>query len=629
MGEVWQKYAEFIGLQVQQCMADRGVTQKMLAQRMGCSQQHVSALLKGRSNLTLETIARMENALGVDIIKSAVTHVQGYGAYDGWGPAGYSSGLLNEPAPFFKSYKRKSRTLKPGSGVKYPIGIQSFEKIIEEGWEYVDKTALVYKLAKAGQFVFLNRPRRFGKSLLLSTLEAYFRGKRELFDGLGLSSLEDEWIEYPVLRLDFTGANYNSGKALDSILDYYLAGWEKQYHISHPDKELEVRFRNVIDSANRITHRPVVILIDEYDKPIVDNLGDNALMDVFRKKLQAIYGVLKAKGGQIRFCMLTGVSKLGKLSVFSALNNLKDISLNSDYAEICGITEEELRYNFDPAVAEMAKALNISKDECYSEFKKQYDGYHFSVGAQGMYNPFSVLNALSAKRFAGFWYETGTPTFLVEYLRDGRYKLDDLEISGIAEAVLTGANYYEPDPITLLYQTGYLTIKSYDRRFKTYVLDYPNDEVKRGFLHAMSLIYTPMMGKRGDFAVYRFINDIEAGDVESLMNRFTAFFADSDYQVQGDLELYFQNTFAVMLKMMGMYVQTERHTSNGRIDVVFDTEGYVFIIEIKRDDSALTALEQIKEKGYDKPYLASGKKIFTIGVNFSSETKRIEEWKME
>ena len=616
--EQWLKYSKIIALQVQSGMEENGLTQKQLAQRMGCSQQHVSALLKGSSNLTLETIARIEKALGVDLIGSAITHVRGYENSNLYHP------VLNEPeAPKYgKTAKARG---DGGRTVWYPIGVQTFEKIVEEGLAYVDKTALAYKLAKE-HFVFLSRPRRFGKSLLLSTLDSYFSGRRDLFRGLDIDKLEEDWVEYPVLHFDFSGVGYKYGESLEELFDYYLTIWEEQYGIEKSSNDSGLRFRHIIDKASASAKTGVVILIDEYDKPFVENLGDHTVMDLFRKKLKSFYGILKAKEDKIRFCMLTGVSKLGKLSVFSALNNLKDISLDLDYSEICGITEDELHEYFDAGITEMAKFRNMGKDECYREFKKMYDGYHFSSGAQGMYNPFSVLNALSSKRFAGFWYETGTPTFLVEYLRNGGYKLDDLQTSGIPESTLTGANYYEPDPVTLLYQTGYLTIKSYDERFRTYVLDYPNDEVKGGFLQAMSLIYTPLMEKRGDFAVYRFVKDIEAGDVESLMNRFVAFFADSDYQVQGNLELYFQNTFAVMLKMMGMYVQTEKHTSNGRIDVVFDTADYLYVIEIKRDESAAVALSQIKEKGYDKPYLASGKKIYTIGVSFSTETKRIEEW---
>ena len=616
--EQWLKYSKMIALQVQSGMEENGLTQKQLAQRMGCSQQHVSALLKGSSNLTLETIARIEKALGMDLIGSAITHVRGYENSNLYHP------VLNEPeAPKYgKTAKARG---DGGRTVRYPIGVQTFEKIVEEGLAYVDKTALAYKLAKE-HFVFLSRPRRFGKSLLLSTLDSYFSGRRDLFRGLDIDKLEEDWVEYPVLHFDWSGQYYDKPDKLEDTINLQLRWLEEKYSLDLKSDTFSSRFRELLYSVCSRTGRKAVILIDEYDKPIVDNLGDHHLMDAFKIILQGFYSVLKASGDKIRFCMLTGVSKLGKLSVFSALNNLKDITLDLDYSEICGITEDELHEYFDAGITEMAKFRNMGKDECYREFKKMYDGYHFSSGAQGMYNPFSVLNALSSKRFAGFWYETGTPTFLVEYLRNGGYKLDDLQTSGIPESTLTGANYYEPDPVTLLYQTGYLTIKSYDERFRIYVLDYPNDEVKGGFLQAMSLIYTPLMEKRGDFAVYRFVKDIEAGDVESLMNRFVAFFADSDYQVQGNLELYFQNTFAVMLKMMGMYVQTEKHTSNGRIDVVFDTADYVYVIEIKRDSSAVEALAQIKEKGYDKPYLASGKKIYTIGVSFSTETKRIEEW---
>ena len=618
MKEAWRTYSSNIALQVQQRMEEEGVTQKMLAQRMGCSQQHVSSLLKGETNLTLETIARLEKALGIDIVKSELSFVHGYD----FRPE--EKALFNEPRP---EYKRMSGSLKGNK--TYPIGIQTFENIVLENCYYVDKTRLVYNLANSGKFFFLSRPRRFGKSLLLSTLEAYFKGRRDLFQNLAMAELENEWVEYPVLHFDWSGQYYLNLENLEETLDLQLGRLEEQFGVKKKSDSLALRFRNLIASAYEKTGKGVVILIDEYDKPIVDNLLDYPLLDTFKKILQGFYGAIKAEERYVRFCMLTGVSKLGKLSIFSALNNLLDVSMNSEFSEICGITEEELRQNFDKEISEMATALGMTKDECYEEFKKMYDGYHFCGGAKGIYNPFSVLNALSAKRFASYWYETGTPTFLVDFLRDGRYKLDDLETGDISESVLTGVNYYEPDPVTLLYQTGYLTIKDYDRRFRTYQLDYPNDEVRGGFMQALSLIYTPLMESKGDFSVYRFVKDIEAGDAQSLMNRFVAFFADSDYQVQGDYELYFQNTFAVMLKMMGMYVQTERHTSNGRIDVVFETEFFVYIIEIKRNASAAEALAQIKAKGYDKPYRASGKKIYTIGVSFSTDTKRIEEWIME
>ena len=618
MNEAWRTYSSNIALQVQQRMEEEGVTQKMLAQRMGCSQQHVSSLLKGETNLTLETIARLEKALGIDIVKSALSIVHGYDFRPG------EKALYNEPRP---EYKRMSGSLKGNK--TYPIGIQTFENIVLENCYYVDKTRLVYNLANSGKFFFLSRPRRFGKSLLLSTLEAYFKGRRDLFQNLAMAELENEWVEYPVLHFDWSGQYYLNLENLEETLDLQLGRLEEQFGVKKKSDSLALRFRNLIASAYEKTGKGVVILIDEYDKPIVDNLLDYPLLDTFKKILQGFYGAIKAEERYVRFCMLTGVSKLGKLSIFSALNNLLDVSMNSEFSEICGITEEELRQNFDKEISEMATALGMTKDECYEEFKKMYDGYHFCGGAKGIYNPFSVLNALSARRFASYWYETGTPTFLVDFLRDGRYKLDDLETGDISESVLTGVNYYEPDPVTLLYQTGYLTIKDYDRRFRTYQLDYPNDEVRGGFMQALSLIYTPLMESKGDFSVYRFVKDIEAGDAQSLMNRFVAFFADSDYQVQGDYELYFQNTIAVMLKMMGMYVQTERHTSNGRIDVVFETEFFVYIIEIKRNASAAEALAQIKAKGCDKPYRASGKKIYTIGVSFSTDTKRIEEWIME
>lgn len=507
----------------------------------------------------------------------------------------------------------------------YPIGIQSFEKIRTGGFIYVDKTALIYRLATSGQYYFLSRPRRFGKSLLVSTMEAYFSGRKELFEGLAIQSLEKEWKEYPVLHLDLTGSPYTELSQLKINLDQHLRNWESLYNVTVVSEDLSSRFKNIIDAAYRKTGQKVVILIDEYEKPIIDNIDNPELMEQFRRELQGFYSVIKGKDNAIRFAFLTGVTKLGKMSIFSGLNNLNDISMDTRYADICGISEQELKSYFGESVKALAEMNRLSEEECYKKLASMYDGYHFCEDSIGVYNPFSLLNTFNSGKFRMYWFETGTPTFLVRYLKQGNYNLDNISKNDVAVETLTGANYVSPAPITLMYQAGYLTIKDYDQRFNTYNLDYPNEEVKSGFLNSLSHLYAPALAG-GELSVYQFIRDIEKGNTKSFMDRLTAFFAGNSYMIQGDLELYFQNVMSIMLKMMGLYVKTEYQTSNGRIDIVFDTDKYVYIIELKRDESAETALKQIEEKGYDKPFLASGKQIIKLGINFSSETKTIDGW---
>ena len=510
----------------------------------------------------------------------------------------------------------------------YPIGIQNFSEIREGGYVYVDKTAQIYSLSSTGKYYFLSRPRRFGKSLLVSTMEAYFQGRKELFKGLAIEKLEKNWTAHPVLHLDLTGNRYLTVADLYERFELHLDRWETLYGRQGNYVSPSSRFDAVIDSAYRKTGQKVVILIDEYDKPVVDNIDNPELMDSFRRELQGFYSVVKNKDGFIRFAFLTGVTKFGKMSIFSGLNNLTDISMDLEYSDICGVSEDELKSYFNDSVEKLAENNGLSKDECYAKLKLMYDGYHFSEDTTGVYNPFSLLNTFKAGKFRMYWFETGTPTFLVRYLKQGKYNLDNISKNKVSMETLTGTNYVSPAPITLMYQTGYLTIKGYDSRFNAYNLDYPNEEVTAGFLHSLSQLYAPAL--IGDeFSVYSFVDDIERGDVDSFMTRFTAFLSGNDYEIQGDLELYFQNTMSVMLKMMGLYVKTEYHTSRGRIDIIFDTDKYVYIIELKRDQSPEIALKQIEEKGYDKPFLASGKQIIKLGINFSSETHTVDGWKAE
>ncbi len=507
----------------------------------------------------------------------------------------------------------------------YPIGIQSFEDIRSGGYAYVDKTALIYRLTSTGKYYFLSRPRRFGKSLLVSTMEAYFSGRKELFKGLAIESLEKDWTEYPVLHLDLTGSSYTDISNLKINLDQHLRKWESLYNVTPMSEDLSSRFKDIIDAAYRKTGQKVVILIDEYEKPIIDNIDNNELMEQFRRELQGFYSVIKGKDNAIRFAFLTGVTKLGKMSIFRGLNNLNDISIDARYADICGVSEQELKSYFGESVKTLAEMNGLSEEECYKKLASMYDGYHFCEDSIGLYNPFSLLNTFYSCKFRTYWFETRTTSFLVRYLKHGNYNLDNISKNDFSVETLTEANYVSPAPITLMYQAGYLTIKDFKPDFFTYKLDYPNVEVKRGFMHSLSQLFAPAL-IYGELSIYQFIRDIEAGNTKSFMDRLTAFFAGNSYMIQGDLELYFQNVMSIMLKMMGLYVKTEYQTSNGRIDIVFDTDKYVYIIELKRDESAEVALKQIEEKGYDKPFLASGKQIIKLGINFSSETKTIDGW---
>ena len=377
----------------------------------------------------------------------------------------------------------------------------------------MDKTSLIHKLAYSGSYYCLSRPRRFGKSLLISTMEAYFKGKKELFRGLALEKLEKDWIEYPVLHLDLNGISYNSEDVLDQVLNEKLSAWETEFGICAKSTIPGLRFQNIIDAAYGYTGHQVVILIDEYDKPIVDNLGNPKLTDYYRKTLQGFYSVLKAKDGQIRFGFLTGVSKIGKLSVFSTLNNLRDISMDSEYSDICGISEDDLHAYFDESVASLAKAEESSVAACYEKLKETYDGYHFSEDSIGMYNPFSLLNTFSANKFRDYWFETGTPTLLVNVMKQTSFDVTTLSENVVTTTdELNGMQDIVNKPVPLFYQTGYLTIKHYDKEFQEYTLGFPNKEVKNGFLKFIYSYYVPVNPAEGNTTTSKLARALRAGD---------------------------------------------------------------------------------------------------------------------
>lgn len=512
--------------------------------------------------------------------------------------------------------------------MKYPIGIQDFEDLQRNGYAYVDKTNFVYKLADEGKYYFLSRPRRFGKSLFLSTLEAYFQGKKELFKGLAIYDLETDWKKYPIFHIDLNTANFREEDSLYTVLNDYLTTWECKYGTRESEATLALRFKGVIARAAEKEGCGVVILIDEYDKPILQTLRDPELQAEHRAQLKAFYSVLKTQDRYIKFAFLTGVTKFGKVSVFSDLNNLTDISMDHRYISICGMTEKELLTNFKEGINELAEANGDTEEATIAKLKARYDGYHFEENTVGIYNPFSVLNTLSRLRYKDYWFETGTPTFLVDLLKMHNYRLPDMTKERVSDDVINSVDSLSTNPIPVIYQSGYLTIKGYDERFKKYLLGFPNKEVEEGFLNFLLPLYTSA-GNNSPFLVDEFVQDVESGNPERFMQRMKAFFADTSYQVVGNAELYFQNAMYLVFKIMGFYTQVERPTSDGRIDAIIQTPNYIYVIECKLDRTADEAIKQIENNGYAEPFLMDKRKLYKIGVSFSSETRGVAEYKIK
>ena len=529
--------------------------------------------------------------------------------------------------------------------MKYPIGIQSFEKLITEGFCYVDKTALIYQLVKEGVIYFLSRPRRFGKSLLVSTLKNYFLGRKELFKGLAIEQLEPEWNTYPIFHIDFNGTNFTSGDMLEKVLEGFVAGLEAEYgHDPRGENtSLGIRFAYVLARAHERHGRRCVVLIDEYDKPILDVLDTDhkvvvdgqewLIEDRNREILKGFYSVFKAADGDLQFVFLTGVTKFSQVSVFSGFNQPADISMDPRYEALCGITQEELESTFGESIREMAEANDCTEDEMKATLKLQYDGYHFSKRMTNIYNPFSLLNAFASQDVRDYWFSSGTPTYLIRLLAHTDENLDEM----------TG-KYYDPQefidykatvekPLPMIYQSGYLTIKDYDRDFRTFLLDFPNNEVKKGFISLAASDYLKPKQEVGNVA-REMSAAMRRGDCERLRKLFTSFLADIPYTMrrkenERERERYFHYTFYLIFRLVSVYtVYTEKQQSEGRVDCIVETPGYVYIFEFKLDGTADEALRQIEEKGYARPYATDSRKLYKIGASFSSQTGTINDWKV-
>lgn len=511
--------------------------------------------------------------------------------------------------------------------VKYPIGIQTFEKIREGGYIYADKTKYIYQLAHGGQYYFIARPRRFGKSLMLSTLKAYFEGKKELFQGLAMESLEKDWVEYPVIMISLAAFNKDEDQSLENILNEQFSELEKVYHIDDTPTNLSMRFRRLIREAKEKTGRKVVVLIDEYDAPIVENIGDDKKMDSMRNALKSVYSNLKDMDAYIHFAMLTGVSRFSKMTIFSGLNNIDDISFYSKYSEICGITESELESNFHDGITRLAEAYDTDYAGALAALKTNYDGYHFTKDSPDIYNPFSLLQALDKSEIDAYWFRSGTPTFLIRLLGKDNRPLSEIMSTRATEAIIADIDTYRSSPLALLFQTGYLTIKSYDPIRRRYTLGIPNKEVETGLFTELLAFNTDMDKFRLQMSLMDIRDAFEDGEPDKALGLIKSFFASIPAIItQQNKELYYENNLYMLLHILGLDVCAEWWTSDGRIDLLVLTPDYVYVMELKLNGTPQEAMAQIDSKDYTLQWQHDGRHIFKIGVAFSTDSRNLANW---
>ena len=517
--------------------------------------------------------------------------------------------------------------------MKYPIGIQTFEKLRDSGYVYVDKTDLVYRLVTEGDVYFLSRPRRFGKSLLLSTIKAYFQGKKQLFEGLAMEQLETEWNEYPVFHIDFNGKNFTEPDTLNICILDFLDREERQYGITEKNRSNGERFMEILRKANEQTGRKAVVLVDEYDKPLLDVMS-TPIEAKNREILKGFYSTFKLADEYLQFVMLTGVTKFSQISVFSGFNQPNDISMDPTYETVCGITEDELNSYFTEPMLTMAEHMKMTLEDVRQEIKRMYDGYHFSRNMTDIYNPFSLLSALRNGILEEFWFRTGTPTYLIKLMRHFNEDIDEIISKQYNASQFVDYRADEQRPLPMIYQSGYLTIKGYNARTNSFRLDFPNNEVKQGFVTMLANDYLKTKGDSASWII-EIVNALDIADLDRFHKLLTGFFASIPYSqrrrsTEPEQERDFQYTFYLLLRMISCYfVFVEKETSEGRADCVIEAQDYIYIFEFKRDGTAAEAIKQINTKGYANEYAGDKRKLFKIGCNFSTETGTVDDWMVE
>ncbi|MDE7412695.1 MAG: ATP-binding protein [Muribaculaceae bacterium] len=510
--------------------------------------------------------------------------------------------------------------------LKYPVGDQSFSSIREKGFLYVDKTQYIERIINSSKYYFLGRPRRFGKSLFLSTMKCFFEGKRDLFKGLYADTMDWDWTPQPVFLLDFNTQKFKEKDSLDIFLDSFFKTQETRFNLPLLEENYSIRFASLIKQVAEKTGKKVVILVDEYDKPLVNNIHNKECFEYYRDTLSALYSNFKSSAEYIQLVFLTGVSRFGKLSVFSGLNNIRDISFTNEFAAICGITEEELTNNFKAGIESLAEINNLSFEKEIEKLKSRYDGYHFSYLSPDIYNPFSLIYTFANRAYGNYWIESGTPTLLIEQLKRTDTDIESFLKVECGEEDLKGLDIDNLHPIALFYQTGYLTIKDYDPEFEIFQLGIPNEEVKEGFFKFILPFYSSLGNDSTSAVVTFFQRDLTAGNIEDFIKRLKSFFAGITYEMHLDDERSVQNAMFILFSLIGLRTDVEYRTSDGRIDILIRTKNYIYILELKFDSSAEEAIAQIRKKEYRLPWTMDKRQVVEIGINYSSETRRIEDW---
>ena len=509
---------------------------------------------------------------------------------------------------------------------RYPIGIQSFSEIITGNYVYVDKTRYVYDIANTYKYVFLSRPRRFGKSLLTTTLESYFLGRKELFKGLAIDSMETEWNTYPVLHFDMSSATYIDEQQLQRELNLKLLRYEEIYGKGEGEVDLNQRLSGIISRARKSTGFPVVVLIDEYDKPLLDVITDDDKLKAIRLVMRNFYSPLKSSGADLRFVFITGITKFSQVSIFSELNNLKNISMMQEYSAICGISQSEIENQLMNDVKALADEQNVSAEEALNMLKRQYDGYHFSSKSEDIYNPFSLINALSDLEVNNYWFSTGTPSFLVKLIKKFGIDIRMLDNAESASSEFDAPTEGMTSILPILYQSGYVTIKDYDRETDFYRLGIPNKEVAYGLMNSLVPYYVSPDTYTTSNTMGNMYRDLLHNDMDGALNRLKVFMAGLPYELENKTEKHFQTIIFVIFKMMTKYVDVEISTATGRIDMVLKTNTHIYVMEFKLDKSAEEAIAQIDTKDYLISYQLDDRKKVKVGINFSSETRTLDNW---
>ena len=514
----------------------------------------------------------------------------------------------------------------------YPVGIQTFERIRKENKLYIDKTEYVYRMTHSGGcYFFLSRPRRFGKSLLVSTFESYFSGKKELFEGLAIEKLEQEWMEYPVLHFDMSGGKHMEKEQLEDYLSNRLEAEERKWGITHTKRGANDRLTELITTAYEISGKQVVVLIDEYDAPMLDVAHDKETLDVLRNLMRNFFSPLKMCEPMLRFVFLTGITKFSQVSIFSELNNIKNISLDDEYAGVCGITKEELLTQMSEDIDVLAEAQGMTREETIAKLKENYDGYHFSPASPDVFNPYSLLNCFDDKNFGAYWFSSGTPTYLINMLR--KFKVLPAKIGrSLARSSAFDAPTENLKTITpLLYQSGYITIKGYDKMSQLFTLDLPNKEIKVGLFESLLPYYLEgMYAEEGDVAIAQMSVLIRQGDMDGALRLLQEFLGTVPYCNNTNYEGHYQQVLFIIFTLLTHFVvDVEVHTPNGRVDVVMETEDTLYLIELKLNKSAQAAMQQINLKQYGQRFARCGKPIVKVGVNFDAKKGNIEDWIIE